>query len=143
MSPLDPFTTLKEDHKKVSNLFTRLEDATDQTKGDLFLELRTALDNHATLEESTLYPKLQQVEQTHDLTLDAVEEHAAVKQLLQELSDEDRTTDDWESKLHQLRKNVEDHVEKEEQELFPAALEVLDSEDVQGLGEALKVAKTN
>ena len=83
---MDAFELLKADHKKVSELFDQLEAATGKAKLDVFKQIKTELELHTHIEETIFYPALEKPEETHDLTLEAYEEHKMVKTLLGKLS---------------------------------------------------------
>lgn len=144
--PKDPFEPLREDHRKVAALFEKIEATTERAeKGreKLFAELKELLESHSELEESRVYPVLEEPESTHDLSLEAEEEHRVVKLLLTELGEEDHTTEQWTAKFTVLKENVEHHVKEEEEELFPKALKALGEEALRHLREEINSAKQN
>ena len=123
---MNPFSLMKKDHTVVKDLFKTLERARVENRKDtLFEELRNELDAHAYMEEKAFYPELEESKETHDLTLEAIKEHDAVKALLKELGDMDKNGEEWKAKLTILKENVEHHVEEEEKELFPKARKIL------------------
>ena len=138
---MDAFELLKADHKKVAQLFDQLELARGNTKLDLFNQIKSELDLHAHLEETILYPVLERLEGTHDLTLEAYEEHKVVKTLLAELSGATSADDEWQAKAKVLRENVEHHVDEEENELFDKAGDALSSEEIEALGARMEAEK--
>jgi hemerythrin-like domain-containing protein len=131
---MDAFNLLKADHRKVEELFEQLESASGKRKLDVFAQIKTELDLHAHIEEKIFYPALEGPSETHDLTLEAYEEHAQVKTLLQQLSRARTANDEWEAKAKVLQENVEHHVEEEENELFKKAGSVLSQEELEDLG---------
>ena len=90
---MDAFELLKADHKKVAELFKRLEAAGGKAKLDVFKQINSELELHTHIEEKIFYPAIEKPEETHDLTLEAYEEHKVVKTLLAELSGA-KTADD-------------------------------------------------
>lgn len=138
---MDAFSLLKADHRKVEDLFQRLEAARGNAKLRVFEQIKTELELHTHIEEKIFYPALEKREQTHDLTLEAYEEHAVVKNLLKELSRARTATDEWEAQAKVLQENVEHHVEEEENELFKKADAALSDEDIEGLGERMAAEK--
>lgn len=138
---MNAFELLKADHKKVAELFDRLEEAPGKTKLDIFKEIKRELDLHSHVEEKFLYPALEKSEKTHDLTLEAYEEHKVVKTLLAELSGTKTADDEWQAKAKVLRENVEHHVEEEEGELFDKAENVLSDQQIEGLGNKMEAEK--
>jgi iron-sulfur cluster repair protein YtfE (RIC family) len=141
---MDAFELLKKDHEKVSGIFEKLEPTTERgvkTREELFAQLKQELEIHSKIEEQILYPVLKQAEETHDITLEAYEEHNVVKTLLAELEALPKDDETWEAKLTVLKENVEHHVEEEEGEMFKKARKVLSSEQIEDLGTRLEAAK--
>jgi len=138
---MDAFELLKADHKKVNELFDQLEAATGKAKLDVFNQIKTELELHTHIEETIFYPALEKPEETHDLTLEAYEEHKTVKTLLAELSGARTADDQWQAKAKVLRENVEHHVDEEENELFDKADDVLSDEEIESLGQRMEAEK--
>jgi len=141
---MDAFELLEKDHEKVSGIFEKLEPTTERgvkTREELFTQLKKELDIHAQIEEQIFYPAIKEAEETHDITLEAFEEHAVVKQLLAELEALPKDDETWGAKLKVLQENVEHHVEEEEDEMFPSARKVLSSEQIEALGARMEAAK--
>lgn len=137
---MDAFELLKNDHKKVSQLFEEIESASGQSKTQLFNQLKSELDVHAHIEETIFYPALENKEESRDITLEAYEEHKVVKDLLAELA-AGSPGDEWNAQLKVLKENVEHHVEEEEGELFDKAEDVLSDEQIESLGDKMAAEK--
>ena len=138
---MDAFNLLKADHRKVAQLFDELESANGKAKLQVFEQIKTELELHTHIEEKIFYPALEKPRDTHDLTLEAYEEHDVVKKLLQQLSKARTANDEWEAQAKVLRENVEHHVEEEENELFPKAESALGEERIEALGEEMAAEK--
>lgn len=138
---MDAFTLLKADHRTVAELFNRLERTSGKRKLTVFKQIKTELDLHAHIEEKIFYPALEEPAETHDLTLEAYEEHKEVKTLLKELGRARTVNEDWQAKAKLLQENVEHHVEEEENELFKKADAVLSEEEIEELGQLLEQEK--
>jgi hypothetical protein len=141
---MNAFELLKQDHKKVSGIFSKLEETTERaekSRAELFTTLKQELDIHAHIEETIFYPVLKREAETRAITLEGFEEHKVVKTLLTELEAEDQTTEQWTAKLKVLKENVEHHVEEEEGEMFKSAREVLTNEQIQDLGTRMEEEK--
>ena len=138
---MDAFNLLKTDHRKVEDLFSQLESARGQAKLRVFEQIKMELDLHTHIEEKVFYPALEKPKQTHELTLEAYEEHDVVKKLLQQLSRAKTATEEWEAQAKVLQENVEHHVEEEENELFPKAQDALSEEQIEALGEQMEAEK--
>lgn len=142
---MNAFTVLKADHKKVAGILEKIDATTERgvkTREDLFKQLKTELDLHAHIEETILYPALEQAEETRDITLEAYEEHRLVKQLLTELDTLGKDEEQWTAKFTVLKENIEHHVEEEEDEMFKKARKVLSEKEAEDLGERLEAAKS-
>ena len=142
---MNAFTLLKADHKKVAGILEKIDSTTERgvkTREELFTQLKTELDAHARVEETIFYPELEKADETHDITLEAFEEHRLVKQLLGELEKMDKGDEQWTARFTVLKENVEHHVEEEEGEMFPKIREVFDKAQLEELGQKLESAKT-
>lgn len=141
---MDAFKLLKTDHEKVAGLLEKIDGTTERalkTREELFTQLKTELDIHAQIEETILYPVLEKANPTHDITLEAYEEHRLVKQLLSELESDPKDSDEWTAKFTVLKENIEHHVEEEEGEMFKKARKVLSEDELETLGERMEEAK--
>src|ERR1051325_7563964 len=138
---MDPFELLKTDHRKVEQLFSELESADGKKKLTVFKQIKTELELHTHIEEKIFYPALEEPEETHDLALEAYEEHAVVKDLLKQLGKARTANDEWEAQAKVLQENVEHHVEEEENELFEKAQSALSEEELEELGDRMEAEK--
>ena len=141
---MNAFNLLKADHKKVADILEKLDATSDRalkTREELFTKLKMELDVHSRIEETIFYPVLEEADETHELTLEALEEHALVKQLLEELHSLAKDDEQWTAKFTVLKENVEHHVEEEEGEMFKKARKVLSEEAIETLGTRLERAK--
>ena len=130
--------------KKWPGILEKIEGTTERaTKGreELFAQLKNELDVHARIEEEILYPVLEEFDETRDISLEAYEEHALVKQLLEELASAPKDDEQWTAKFTVLKENIEHHVEEEEGEMFKKARKVLSEDEIEELGERLQEAK--
>lgn len=139
---MDAFQLLKEDHRKVEELFSELESASGKEKLDVFKQIKTELELHTHIEEKIFYPALEEPKETHDLALEAYEEHAVVKKLLTELNRARTANEEWEAQAKVLQENVEHHVQEEENELFRKANKALSEEELEELTERMVAEKS-
>jgi len=141
---MNAFALLKADHHKVAQMMDKIEQTTERgvkTREELFTRLKTELDLHAQIEEKIFYPALEGARETHEITLEAYEEHGLIKQLLSELESMSKNDEQWTAKFSVLKENVEHHVEEEEGAMFSKARKVLSKIDQQTLGTRLERAK--
>jgi hemerythrin superfamily protein len=141
---MNAFTLLKADHKKVAGILEKIDETTERavkTREELFTQLKTELDIHTRIEETIFYPALKDADETHDITLEAYEEHKVVKTLLDELESLGKDQEEWTAKFTVLKENIEHHVEEEEGEMFTKARKVLGEDGAEALGTRLEKAK--
>lgn len=141
---MNAFTLLKEDHQKVAGILEKLDDTTERgvkTREELFARLKFELDIHTEIEETIFYPELEKHDETRDITLEGIEEHRIVKELLAELDALAKDDEVWTAKMTVLKENVEHHVKEEEGEMFPKARKALTEEEIESLGTRLQAAK--
>lgn len=135
---------MKKDHRKVEELFKQIEETTERaevTRTELFAKIKLELDAHAYMEESVFYPATDEAEATHELTLEAYEEHKVVKDLLAQLDAEAKDSEEWMAKCKVMIENVTHHVKEEEDELFPDVKKVMSDEELEALGDEMEAVK--
>jgi len=110
----DAITLLKEDHRKVEELFEHFEKAKgDGRKQKLALEICKELTIHTLLEEEIFYPACEgKVDE--DLLKESFVEHDAAKLLIAEIEAGEPSDDFYDSKVKVLSEEIEHHVEEEE-----------------------------
>ncbi len=139
---MDALKLLKEDHTKVAELFKQVEETAEEAKHQqLFEKIRTELETHTFIEETVLYPMLEQYEDLKDLILEAYEEHKQVKTLIREIERLSEGSERFDAKLKVMGENVDHHVEEEEGELFPKVRKLIGKQQLERLGRDLQTAK--
>lgn len=134
---------LENDHDKVEELFEKVkatEDTSEHRK--LFKKIKEELETHTHIEETIFYPAVKGYDELEDMVLESLEEHQQVKTLLDKLSE---TGDDkqFDAELKVLMEDVEHHVEEEEDEMFPEVEDVMDSDELDALGDEMQREKQN
>lgn len=140
---MDALELLKEDHRKVKDLFEEAEGTEDQKeKRKLFDEIQTELETHARIEETVFYPAMEKREELKDMVLESIEEHKQVKTLLREMDNLKADSEKFEPKLKVLMENVEHHAEEEEEgKMFPKVRQIFSPQELESLGQELEAAK--
>ena len=140
--PHDAIAMLKADHQKVRDLFHQYEATRDPSaKREVAEQVFIELETHAQLEENVFYPAVnEETEEGPELVKESFEEHATVKQLIQELRQMGPQSNGFDAKFHELMHNVEHHVAEEEAAMFPLAEEELE-EDMQDLRDEMQELK--
>ena len=147
---MDAITLLKADHKKVEDLFKQVEELSDTahaTRAKLFVTIDRELTVHSRVEETIFYPALKaktkkDTEQS-DGVLEAYEEHANVKAMIQKLEALEPSDETYNAKLQVLSELVKHHVKEEETEMFKQARQLLSESELAALGKQIEVAKGN
>lgn len=113
----DAVALLKEDHRKVEDLFKQFEKATgDGSKQKLATQICTELVIHTQIEEEIFYPACEgKVEE--DLLKESYVEHDAAKVLVAEIANGEPNDEFYDSKVKVLQEEIEHHVQEEEKRL--------------------------
>jgi len=140
---MDALELLTEDHKKVKELFTSAKNTEDKKElKQLFKEIKSELETHTRIEESIFYPAMQEHEELKDMVSESLEEHRQVKTILRELSRATPGTEKFKAKLKVLIDDVKHHAEEEEEgKMFPLVRKVVDSDELESMGEEMETAK--
>jgi len=132
-----PIELLSQQHREVEDLFAAYEEASSPAdKLEVFETIADKLAVHGRIEEELFYPAVQE-RKTEGMVLEAFGEHQEIKKSLAALLDTDPQGAGFDEGMRRLKEQVERHVEEEEVELFTAAEDVLSSEDMSSLAEAM------
>jgi len=121
---------LKQQHRNVEAIFDHMEKAGGSAK--LLDRLANDLAGHMAIEQNIFYPAVR--EYSEDLVAESFEEHAIAEVALKRLLRVGASHVTFEAKLATLRELIENHVEEEERELFPAVEDALGDEELEKLG---------
>jgi Hemerythrin HHE cation binding domain len=111
----DGITLLREDHRKVEELFKEFENASgDGRKEKLAQQICLELSVHTAIEEEIFYPACEGIVE-EDLLKESYVEHDAAKLLIAEIDGGQGESDEFfDSKVKVLQEEIEHHVEEEE-----------------------------
>lgn len=126
----DIFQLLKQDHQTVSSLMNEIRDADQSQKETLCGRLEAELMQHMDLEEKYVYPILLDFDELTELIQDGYTDHDNLKDILEQMGNQDVGSEEWESNFLALEDAKEDHVDIEEHEVFPQAWELLNQDQV-------------
>jgi hemerythrin superfamily protein len=139
----DGIALLREDHRKVEELFKEFEAAKDSgRKEKLAHEICLELSVHTALEEEIFYPACEgKVDE--DLLKESYVEHDSAKLLIAEIEDGRGESDEFfDSKVKVLQEQIEHHVEEEEKPKTGVFAQARDADlDVKLLGEKMAARK--
>jgi hemerythrin superfamily protein len=112
---------LKEDHRKVEQLFQSFEEADGRSRQGIADEALKALEVHTKIEETLVYPAIREATGEEDLVDEANEEHHVVTLLIKELKKMKASAEGYKAKFTVMSELVKHHIEEEEKEMFPEA----------------------
>jgi hemerythrin superfamily protein len=121
----DIYGMLAADHREVEKLFDDCERCRGPELQQTYAQLANTILVHAKAEERAFYARLTSLGAPMD---DAREEHDDVERLIDECRSAVGDEEIFFGKLGALRAAVEQHVEREEGELFAKARELLDED---------------
>ncbi|WAS89773.1 hemerythrin domain-containing protein [Nannocystis punicea] len=138
------YQVIRDQHRAISELLAQLSREQDVARGQqLFTRVRDALDRHARAEEAVFYDVLAQ----HDaegkkLARDAESDHSDIRRRLAELEVMRADDDAWGSRIEALTENVTQHVEFEENTIFPAMEAFIDDDQARTLAETFEALES-
>lgn len=140
-------TLLKEDHDKVKDLLTQLEETTNRgvkTRQELLEKIVMELKVHTKIEEDVFYPAFKAAAEKVDdrvMYYEANEEHRLVDFEIPRIQQLDPSTDDFSAHAKVLKELVEHHAGEEEKEMFPKAKKLLSKEELEEIGTLMEEEK--
>ena len=139
----DIFDALTADHDRHRILLKKLgkDSASEDDRMALFEEFTRELKGHASAEEQALYSVILAKPDTTDQARHSVAEHKEIEDMLNHLATVDIASDEWLEKFEDLRDEYIHHIDEEEEELFPAASDVLTDADEVHMRDVIKRRK--
>ena len=131
---------------KANELFAKLAETSGnavKTRERLFAELKEELELQMRLEEQHLFPVLKKRKETKDLVPDALNDNKETRKALTALERTPKESDEFASKVAELRKAFQQHVRDERKEFLPAVLKALDDEEAEAIVEKIEGAKAD
>jgi hypothetical protein len=106
---------LKEDHRKVEDLFEKVEKARDDDRKKMLVQqICTELMIHSMVEEEIFYPACKDKIEKEDVLKEAYVEHDGAKVLIAELLDSEPDAEFYDAKVTVLSEMIKHHVREEE-----------------------------
>jgi Domain of unknown function (DUF2382)/Hemerythrin HHE cation binding domain len=129
---------------KANELFAKLVDTSDgavKTRERLVADLKAELDLLAQLEEEHLFPVLRKHKATKGLVSAALDDNKQVRVLLTELEDTPKDSEEFATKVAELRRVHQQSVRDDKNELLPAILKALSDEEAQAIVDRIEAEK--
>ena len=144
---LDAIELLRQDHRKVEDLFKqfeKLKDDDEDTAAEVIEAACAELKIHDKLETEIFYPAVQEQaeeEEVEDLLAEAEVEHETVRELIEKIDAMDWEDESLKAHFTVLAEYVKHHVQEEEQEMFPK-VKKLQALDLVSLGAEMTERKS-
>jgi hypothetical protein len=133
------------EHRRILRLFADYDSAPDslEKRRTLYESLALELDIHSRVEEEVFYPAVCDVEAERPRfpVSEALRDHREILLLLGELARTDLGEECFDDRMQLLRTTVENHLEEEEAELIPDALDRLNDATLEELGQEMEDVK--
>lgn len=130
---------LHQDHEKVERIFEKLLDSGDGTaraRARLYEQLSTELKAHSEFEQQVFYPAVRDAGGKADDEVDeALDEHEEMEELLESLEAIDPDSEDFVDVVLELKDAVQEHIRREEEEIFPMAKDAIGRDDALQMAE--------
>ena len=141
---MDGIESLEKDHDRIRNLFSELEGTTDPQKlQDSFEKLGNILTIHAEAEEQVLYPEASNCEGTQELIDKGHQEHDKGDQMVLAIKSISPNESEFQEKVRELQEFMLNHLDEEENDLFPRVRQCMGDEKLEQLGTQLQETKVN
>ncbi len=140
-------TMLKSDHATVKRLLRELSETTERAvkqREQLVSQIERELKTHAQAEEEIFYPAFKaaaEKSEAVDLFYEAAEEHHVVDMVLPALKVANPKSKEFTAKAKVLKDLVEHHIKEEEGQMFAAARQLFDEEELRELGDMMQARK--
>ncbi len=124
------FRTLMEEHAEVRTIMKHLADSDKpETRKDLFPIFRAEFLSHAIGEEKEVYPVLSGFAELKDMVERGIDEQHDVEAMIDKLSAVDIHAAEWKPTFLKIKSAIEEHVEEEENSIFPRAKELVGDDE--------------
>jgi hypothetical protein len=114
-----------------------------ESNPDVFDEFTRHLVIHHTMEEKYFYDLLEEFEEANHDALEAVNEHHIIELIIKDSEGFPRDHEHFPIKIEGLGEYTTHHLDEEEAEIFPMALQLFTPEDLNALGQLFLEAKEN
>lgn len=141
---MDAIKLLEKDHGRIRSLFCDLEGTNEpQELEDYFDKLDNILTIHARAEELVLYPQALNCEDTVELIDKGHKEHTKGDQMVLAIKSLSPESPEFKQKVSELQEFMLNHLDVEENELFPKVHQCLNDETLEQLGTQLTETKSS
>jgi hemerythrin superfamily protein len=139
----DVIELLEHDHREVEQMFTEYEQATDpQERRTIADKIIIELVRHSEAEEQAVYPMIRNhIENGDTIVEHEIDEHSQAERLMKELDGMDPNLPEFGVLMQQLMTAIREHVEEEENVVFPQFRQTVSPEELDKLGKTVEALK--
>lgn len=135
---------LSQDHQEAKQLLNQITSAAPDARNDLFWELMPALVRHEVAEEIVVYPTIRSEAPDGNAEVEPrLKEQQQAEEMLSSMEKLDPASEEFGQKLSQLRHDVLEHAQAEEQNIFPLLRALEHEEERAELGARYEKAKAS
>jgi hemerythrin superfamily protein len=132
-------TILKKDHRMISGMIAAMQltpKFNGMVRNSLFEQIRRSVMVHAQVEEEVFYPAMRNFAFPSGTSKvdEAYRQHQIIKDLLNDLATMDPMSNAFDTRFAEFKKNIEQHVKEEENEMFAMVAERMSSDKQEELG---------
>jgi hemerythrin superfamily protein len=130
------YNLLQNDHRLVLDAFDAIEKVNNPDRcEDIFDFMRTELLIHSKAEEITFYRPLCARVKTRDKELidGSYDDHERVENLMSDIKSTSARSNKWMDMVLELRSALEDHIDKEETQVFSLARQVFSNDEAEDI----------
>lgn len=138
---MDIRALIRMDHQKVNTLFAQIQGTNEpQRLQEFFGQIYKDLSAHAEAEEQVVYPAIRSYYQN---TQELYDEQAEIKQTLEHIKSLNTSDiDNFKANVEQLMRDVQAHVQQEENDMFPKLRDNFSHEQQKQMATEFKTAKS-
>lgn len=140
----DMINELIHDHREVEEIFRNIEQMPtgEERRKELMTRATIELVRHSVAEEEYLYPAVRRHVPDGDALADKeLRDHAEAERIMKELEAREADDPEFNRLADQLMRLIREHVQDEENNLFPRLREGAPAEQLQDLGDRIRTAK--
>jgi len=139
---VDAIETLEKDHDRIRSLFSEFNETTDpQELQDCFDKIGNILTIHAEAEEQVLYPEATNCEGTGEVIAKGYQDHDKGDQMVLEIKSISPSQSEFKQKVKELQSFILNHLDEEENDLFPKVRQGIDDRKLEELATEIKHTK--
>lgn len=138
------YSVLAGEHNEIILLFQALEmapEGLESGRKSVFSKLRKELLSHTEAEKRTVYDRVRKITKNEALVNAALEAHAAIEQHVEEIDKLDLNSNEWIHKIHELKSQVEHHIDTEENAFFAEMERLFTNDEAESIARAFHEEK--